>query len=181
MAAAAELTAQTAAAIGVRDREQLRIIVRISSSNVQILKLLGASPQISAPQMVARHKLSRSNASPATAGILRLNLQVKPTKSIFRHDLVVNPCPLYNETMQYTHKHARRTNAHAHLHAKLRCPTLLYKSTKLIISNRVPLEVDHHEAFSLITEGFANGAASQVLALSGGVTDTRLQRRFGQS
>ena len=94
MAAAAELTAQTAAAIGVRDREQLRIIVRISCSNVQILKLLGASPQISAPQMVARHKLSRSNASPATAGILRLNLQVKPTQSIFRRDLVANTCPL---------------------------------------------------------------------------------------
>ena len=94
MAAAAELTAQASAAIGMHYREQLCIVMSVSRSNVQILKLLGASPEISAPQMVARHELSGSNASPSAARILRLNLQVEPTKPIFCDDLVVNTSPL---------------------------------------------------------------------------------------
>ena len=94
MAAAAELTAQASAAIGMHYREQLCIVMSVSRSNVQILKLLGAFTEISAPRMVTWRELGGPDASPPTAGILRLNLQVKPTKSIFRHDLVVNTCPL---------------------------------------------------------------------------------------
>ena len=85
MAAAAELTAQAAAAIGVHDREQLGVIVSISRSNMQILKLLGA---------FTWRELGGPDASPPTSGILRLNLQVESTKPIFCHDLVVNTCPL---------------------------------------------------------------------------------------
>ena len=94
MPAAPELTAQAAAAIGVHDREQLGVIVSISRSNMQILKLPSAFTEISAPRVVTWRELGGPDASPPTSGILRLNLQVKPTKSIFRHDLVVNTCPL---------------------------------------------------------------------------------------
>ena len=94
MAAAAELTAQASAAIGMHYREQLCIVMSVSRSNVQILKLLNASPEISAPRKVTRRELSGSIASPLAAGILRLNLQVEPTKPIFCHDLIVNTSPL---------------------------------------------------------------------------------------
>ena len=94
MAAAPEFTAQATAAIRVHDRKQLCIVVGVSRSHMQILKLLGAFAEVSAPRMVTWCELGGSDASPPTARILRLNLQVKPTKSIFRHDLVVNTRPL---------------------------------------------------------------------------------------
>ena len=103
MPAAPELTAQAAAAIGVHDREQLGVIVSISRSNMQILKLPSAFTEISAPRMVTWCELGGTDASPPTARILHLNLQVEPTKPIFCHNLVVNTSPLYNQIKHHTY------------------------------------------------------------------------------
>ena len=81
---------QTASSVRVGADEQLRVVVRVAGFHVEILQLLRAGSKARTPRKTVFVEFGRSQLSPCSTGVFRLNLQIQLHTPFLGNDFIVD-------------------------------------------------------------------------------------------